>query len=195
MLIKVFLHYIIHPKEVYIKLYCLWMAHKFKIKTVSFNSRVGSICGIDRITMGEKCVFGKNPILSAHREYNGYVYNPHITIGHDCNFGDWIHISAISEIKIGNGVLTGRFVIINDNAHGDISEKELDIPPILRKLTSKGQINIGNNVWLGDKVAVLGGVTIGDGCIIGANSVVTKDIPPYCVAAGCPAKVLKIMRS
>ena len=54
----------------------------------------------------------------------------------------------------------------------------------------KGVI-IGNNVWLGDKVAVLSGVQIGDGVVVAANAVVTKDIPPYCLAAGVPAKVIK----
>ena len=54
---------------------------------------------------------------------------------------------------------------------------------------------IGDNVWLGDNVLVLPGVHIGKGCIIGASSVVTKDIPPYCVVAGIPAKVVKMISS
>ena len=60
-----------------------------------------------------------------------------------------------------------------------------------RPLTSKGAVVIEDNVWLGDNVCVLSGITIGKGAIIGANSVVTHSIPPYSVAAGTPAKVIK----
>ena len=50
---------------------------------------------------------------------------------------------------------------------------------------------IGNNVWIGEHVCILGGVTIGDGCVIAANSVVTRDVPPYCLVAGVPAVIKK----
>lgn len=56
---------------------------------------------------------------------------------------------------------------------------------------SKGDIIVGNDVWIAHGVKILSGVTIGDGAIIGANSVVTKDIPPYAIAVGSPAKVVK----
>lgn len=65
------------------------------------------------------------------------------------------------------------------------------LPPKQRMVYSKGGIVIGNNVWLGNNVCVLGGVTIRVGVIVAANSVVTHDIPKYCVAAGVPAKVIK----
>ena len=60
-------------------------------------------------------------------------------------------------------------------------------------MTSNGPIIIGDNVWIGDKVTILSGVKIGNNAIIGSNSVVTKDIPPFSVAAGIPAKVIKII--
>lgn len=56
---------------------------------------------------------------------------------------------------------------------------------------SKGAIVIGDNVWIGEKAAILAGVTIGEGAIIGANAVVTKNIPPYSIAAGIPARIIK----
>jgi len=56
---------------------------------------------------------------------------------------------------------------------------------------SRGDISIGSDVWIGSNVIILSGVTIGDGAVIGAGAVVTKDIPPYAVAAGVPAKVIK----
>lgn len=65
------------------------------------------------------------------------------------------------------------------------------MPPIKRQLNSKGETIIGNKVWLGDNVVVLSGVKIGNNSIIGANSVVTKDIPSFSIAVGSPAKVIK----
>lgn len=194
MLISKLLFYLLHPRAAIIMLYSIYMSHKFKSRKLWFASKVGGICGIDRITIGKNCAFGKNAILTAYKEYHGYKYDPYIKIGQGCNFGDWIHITSINNIIIGNGVLTGRFVIITDNAHGTTSGADLDVRPEDRQLTSKGPIYIGNNVWIGDKVTILAGVTIGNGSIIGANSVVTKNIPPYGVAAGNPAKVIKVMR-
>lgn len=59
-----------------------------------------------------------------------------------------------------------------------------------RPLVCKGEIHIGDNVWIGEKAAVLSGVTVGDGAVIGANSIVTHDVPPYSVVAGCPARII-----
>ena len=82
-------------------------------------------------------------------------------------------------------------VIISDNSHGHIILEEKDIRPVDRPLCSKGEVVIGDNVWIGDKVAILQGVHIGDGAIIAANAVVTKDVPANSVAAGVPAKIIK----
>ena len=83
------------------------------------------------------------------------------------------------------------YVLISDNSHGEICAEEQSVPPLDRQLVSKGEVVIGNNVWIGDKVAILAGVRIGDGAIIGANSVVTKDVPANCVVGGIPAKEIK----
>ena len=100
-------------------------------------------------------------------------------------------ITAINEIIIGEGTTTGRMVTITDNSHGDttIENMKKNIPE--RILFSKGRVCIGKKVWIGDKATILPNVTIGDGAIIGANAVVSKDIPPYCIAAGNPARIIK----
>ena len=100
-------------------------------------------------------------------------------------------MGAIEYIHIGKNVLTGRFVLVNDHSHGSTEDLGLDTAPFDRPLVCKGVITIGDNVWLGDKVSVLSGVTIGEGAIIGANSVVTKDVPAHSFAARCPARVIK----
>ena len=69
--------------------------------------------------------------------------------------------------------------------------ENLKLPPLERNLNSIGKIIIGNNVWIGDKVTILANVTIGQGAVIAANSVITKSVPPYSVAAGNPAKIIK----
>lgn len=122
------------------------------------------------------------------------VYSPEIKIGDNVFFNSRTHISAINKMEIGNGVLTGSDVLICDNNHGGSNHDELLIPPQKRKLYSKGSIIIEDNVWIGDKAVVLGGVTIGTGSVIGACSVVTKDIPPYSVAVGNPARIIKNAR-
>ena len=94
-------------------------------------------------------------------------------------------------MKIGKNLLTGRWVTITDNSHGNTDYESLVSPPSQRTIVSKGDVTIGDNVWIGDKATILPGVTIGDGVVVAANSVVTKDVPAYCVVAGNPAKIVK----
>ena len=84
---------------------------------------------------------------------------------------------------------------ITDNSHGDTLYETLQTPPHKRKLVSKGPVIIEDNVWIGDKATVLPGVTIGKGAIVAANAVVTKDVPPYCIVAGIPAKIVKEIKN
>lgn len=149
------------------------------------------IIGGRRISIGEKTYFSSFLELCAWDSYRDQKFNPTIKIGKNCSFGRYNHISAINHIQIGNNLLTGRNVTICDNNHGMTTFDKLTLPPLQRPLCSKGEIIIGDNVWLGDKVTILGGVTIGDGVVVAANSVITKDIPSYCVAGGNPASIIK----
>lgn len=92
-------------------------------------------------------------------------------------------------------MLTGRYVCLGDNNHGLLLGEEADVPAVQRRLISKGEIWIGKNDRIGGRATILGGVTIGDNVIIGANSVVTHDIPSNCVDAGVLVKELKILDS
>lgn len=164
------------------------------IKNIHFNYPVNFIQGDkSNISIGQGTGFGKFAVLTAWNDYYGQKYSPKIEIGSNCYFGDYINISRINSIKIGNNVLTGKWVTIVDNNHGKTKYDELHIAPMLRKLSVKGSTIIEDNVWIGDKATVLSGVTIGECSIIAANSVVTKDIPKFSVAAGNPAKIIKIM--
>ena len=140
----------------------------------------------ERMSVGDDSSILPNCVLEVCRPEGS------IEIGSRVSIGEYTHITAARRIVIGNGVLTGRFVLITDNSHGSGKTRaELEIPPLARDVTSKGEVVIGNNVWIGDKVSILPGVHIGDGCVIGADSVVTKDIPAYCVAAGNPCGIIK----
>jgi acetyltransferase-like isoleucine patch superfamily enzyme len=117
-----------------------------------------------------------------------------LIIGKNCKLGDNVHIVANEKVEIGDNCLMASKIFISDTNHGDYSNTNIasspDIPPDDRPLYTK-PVHIGNNVWIGENVCVLLGVKIGDACIIGANSVVNKDVPNNCIVAGVPAKVIK----
>ncbi len=117
-----------------------------------------------------------------------------IHIGNNVQINDYVHIGAIESVTIGDRVLIASKVFITDHNHGSYGARNIHsspaVPPIERLLSSAPVI-IEDDVWLGEFVAVLPGVTIGKGSIIGATSVVTKDVPPYSIAVGSPAKVIK----
>jgi maltose O-acetyltransferase len=105
-----------------------------------------------------------------------------LTIGDDVYLNGGVSIEASHDIRIGSNVLIAPYAsVIDDDAHL--------LQPGSRP--GKGPTVIGDNVWLGRNAVVLPGVTIGDGSVVGANSVVTKDIPPRCFAAGAPAQVVR----
>lgn len=145
--------------------------------------------GAEYISVGSDNIFLRNTSLTATRAIAGK--NPEICIGNHCHFGKRNHITAINKIMIGDYLLTGSYVLISDNAHGAFTKEMLNIPPIERPLVSKGEVTIGDYVWIGDQVCILPGVHIGNHVIIGANSVVTHDIPDGCLAVGNPAVVIK----
>lgn len=148
------------------------------------------------ISIGQDTLIGDYGRLAANCCYKNTLqtFSPEIQIGNNCNIGPQSHITAISAIIIGNNVRTGPRVLITDNAHGESNKEFLDMAPNYRPLYSKGPVIIDDNVWIGEGAMIMPGVRIGKGSIIAANSVVTKDIPPYSVAAGIPAKIIKTMK-
>ena len=114
-----------------------------------------------------------------------------IDIKSNCHIGRFCHITALKRITLGENCLLGQHVTITDNSHGDITFEAMSTPPNQRPITSRGGITIGKNVWIGENAVILQDITFGDGCIIGAGSIVTKDIPAYSVAVGNPARVIK----
>ena len=173
-------------------MYSHYIRHEFSAcPSTSWFERFGLLVGAKYISIGENCSIQKGTYLTAWDSYANQKFNPYIQFGDNCAIGAYNHITCINHIKIGNGLLTGKWVTITDNQHGGADYKSLNMMPSKRLLKSKGGVVIGDNVWLGDKVTVLPGVTIGEGTVVAANSVVTHDVPPFCVVAGCPAKVVR----
>lgn len=116
-----------------------------------------------------------------------------LCIGENVHVGDNVHIAVAEQVSIGDNCLFASKIFITDLDHGMYAGPDPSLPtsdPNTRILVST-PVSIGKNVWLGENVCVLKGVSIGDGCIIGANSVVTKSIPAQSIAVGAPARVIK----
>lgn len=126
-------------------------------------------------------------------QYGAYIAvlctgpEPSLEIGSGTRVGNYAHVICTRRIEIGAKVLIADRVYIADNRHEyeDIGRPVMDQP--LRQLDS---VTIGAGSWIGENVCILG-CRIGKNCVIGANSVVTRDVPDYCVASGCPAVPIK----
>lgn len=172
------------------KMMCLFLKKSF-CKMDGLLRFPKQIEGAQYISIEKGACVGQGSILTAWSSFGAQKFNPKIHIGENTRIGEECHISACLEVTIGKNVLTGRRVYISDNNHGDFRREILDIPPIERPLAIKGPVVIEDNVWIGEHVCVLTGVTIGRGAIVAANAVVTHDVPPYSLVAGVPAKVVK----
>ena len=143
------------------------------------------IDGKKNISVGSHVFVGEHSWLAAMPLTNNQ--KPQLVIGDNCSIGNFNHIYATSEIVLEDSVLTADKVYISDNLHSyaDISKPIKEQP--IKQLK---KIRIGEGSWIGENVCIIG-ASIGKHCTIGANAVVTKDIPDYCVAVGAPARVLK----
>lgn len=122
-----------------------------------------------------------------------------LTLGHR-SYGTPILRGDISNVTVGKYCSIAQNVIIDCGWHHNtefVTTYPLNV--FFEKLNhikghpkSKGDVNIGNDVWLGEHLIIMGGINIGDGAIVAAGSIVTKDILPYQIVAGCPAKHIKM---
>jgi acetyltransferase-like isoleucine patch superfamily enzyme len=111
-----------------------------------------------------------------------------VRIGAGTFLNQGVMVAAGQLVEIGSHCMLANGCFVSDSSH---RFDDLERPITWQGFTSKGPTRIGDNVWCGAHVVVTTGVTIGERCVIGANSVVTRDIPPYSIAAGSPAKVIR----
>jgi acetyltransferase-like isoleucine patch superfamily enzyme len=140
------------------------------------------------IHFGRITGIGDNTYLGPVVSYAGVEYTPIILIGDGTWIGKNCSIAAIGRVQIGKDVLFAGHVHITDHSHGfEIP----NVPIVKQKLITKGPVVIDDQCWLGFSCEILSGVHIGRHSVIAARSVVTKDVPPYSIVAGNPAKVVK----
>ena len=140
------------------------------------------------IHIGKNTLIGPDISLSAGMvPGQECITDPVVSIGDRCLIGRGSGIVGHFSIEIGNDVWTGHNVYITDQNHG---YEDVD-RPISQQSQPERAVKIGDGSWLGFGSVVLPGVNIGRHVVIGANSVVTNDVPDYSVAVGAPAKVIK----
>ncbi len=115
------------------------------------------------------------------------ITDPVVSIGDRCLIGRGSGIVGHLRIEIGNDVWTGHHIYITDQNHGyeDVTTT------ISNQIQPEREVVIGDGAWIGHGSVVLPGARIGKHCVIGANSVVTGEIPDFSVAVGNPARVIK----
>ena len=133
-----------------------------------------------RLELGEGVLLEPNVWLTAPD-------HARIRIGSGSFLNIGVMVAAHSLVEIGEHCMLANGCFVTDAAHR-FDDPELPVP--WQGFTTKGATRIGDNVWCGANVVVTSGVEIGQRCVIGANSVVTRDLPPYTIAAGAPAKPL-----
>jgi len=173
-----------------------WRMEKKKLYSCgkgSFFSYNFRIKGHAMISVGERTIISNNCNIAYYGEIPGKILQPAISIGNDVTITPGCFVSCCNQVVLGDGTLLGENCFISDNFHGEISPHILDTIPNRRPLYSKGPVFIGKNVWLGRNVCVMPGVKIGDYAVVGANSVVTKDIPAKAVVGGVPAKIIRVL--
>jgi len=143
------------------------------------------------IHIGAGTMFGPQATLSAGMVPGQVmVSDTVIRVGDRCLFGKGSGIVGHLEIVIGDDVWTGHHVYITDQNHG---YADLTLP-VSQQVMPERPVSIGDGSWLGHGTVVLPGARIGRHVVIGANSVVTGDVPDHSVAAGVPARVIKTIR-
>jgi virginiamycin A acetyltransferase len=149
--------------------------------TVQYSELRGAVRAGAR-SLIHKCLLDGPISIGTNTTINGpgtefYCLNNPITVGNFCSIARG---TAVQEYNHNHRALTTYFI-----------RYRLFGEPYGSDAVSSGAITIGNDVWIGTQCSILTGVTIGDGAVVAANSVVTTDVPPYAIVAGTPAKVLK----
>ncbi len=153
---------------------------------------IGSSIGKPLLLTGQQQVeIGKNVsiwTMARIEALNIAAAKTRIKIGDDTVIQPFVHIGAVDSIEVGSECLFASHVYITDHDH---EWRDINVSPRKSQNVISSPVKIGDQVWLGERVMVLKGVTIGDRAIVGAGAIVTSDIPAYSVAVGSPAKVVK----
>lgn len=147
--------------------------------TTQFDGAVET-AGRVRLELGDHCRLGRRVFLETCEA--GVI-----RVGANVRINAGAFIVAYSEISIGRDTLIGEYVSIRDADHGLALDR-----PIREQPHTASPIRIGEGVWIGRGAVVLKGITIGDGAVVAANSVVTRDVRPMAIVAGAPAREIRV---
>lgn len=196
MLLKKLIRVISQPSKAY-RFFCSrLLARRFAAVGKRFYLGWASeLVGMRYVSIGANVRILNRARIEVRDSYLGQNFNPVLTIGNNVVINDDVHIGVFNRVEIHDDVLIASKVYISDHSHGTTEFADMQIPPSQRAIVSKGAVVIEECVWIGEGVAILPNVRIGRHSIIGANAVVTKDIPPFSIAAGVPAKVIRSVSS
>lgn len=164
--------------------HCCYIRAFKKLGVGAFIFRPFRVDGGRGISIGSKTIFLRGAWLYCCGIDERSAF---LTIGAGCVFGYNNHIAAVSKVVIGDSVLTANNVYISDNIHG---YEDITLPIMHQSVRFKREVVIGDGSWIGENACIIG-ARVGKNCVIGANAVVTSDIPDYSVAVGVPAVVIK----
>ncbi len=136
------------------------------------------------IFLGSKVFVGAYSWLAATPHI---ISNPKLILSDGVSLGRYNQIYSTTSITIEENVLTADRVFISDSAH---NSQNINLAIMFQNITSKGGITIGAGTWIGINACIIG-ASVGKNCVIGANSVITKNIPDYCIVGGNPAIIIK----
>ena len=178
-------------KKVIKKMLCPIQCFRFGVKNQAGNLYIGKGC---KIVNPKAMSFGKNVSIMPYTMLVCHA-GGHIEIGDGAEIGMFSRVASQGNVIIGKNVFSGPHIFIADYNHEYRNPDEpIKAQGNLIKSTpefERGGVRIGDDTWIGTNVVIAGTVVIGKHCVIGANSVVTHDIPDYSVAAGAPCKVIK----
>jgi acetyltransferase-like isoleucine patch superfamily enzyme len=156
------------------------------------NTHVHPSCDVDNgeyISIGRDVNIGRDSWIHCPAEFmEGKQRSPVIVIDDGVDMGRRAVISGVKSVHIGKNVLFAPNVYISDHSH---KFEDVERPINDQGITEAEDVDIGENSWIGINACILPGCKIGRNCVVGANSVVTKSFPDYCVIAGAPARIIK----
>ncbi|WP_461789346.1 acyltransferase [Pedobacter sp.] len=161
-----------------------YFLHK-NISSKAYLSSNVQIFGLDNILIHDGCVIGDNTLLTVNNRKNN---NIQLVLGY------YTYIGRDNFFSVGRSIVIGDYCIFGNKCSFICSDHIFNTPLLPYALTGNSfekAIKIGVNCWLGHDVCILGNVTIGHGCVIGAKTLITKDIPPFSMVVGNPAKIIK----
>jgi len=149
--------------------------------------------GRRHLSIGKGVRVGGHCWIQAVTDYQGIRYQPEIVIAEGTCIGGHCMITAVESVRIGPGCLFSEQVFISDHAHDTFT---VEVRPLsVRPLKALGAVEIGARCFIGIRAVIMPGVRLGDHCVVGANSVVTRSFPAGTVLAGAPARAIRTIHS